>query len=615
MSAEIANRQLISIAGQLAAEGETWETFLQTEDLQWVNLGDEFERIDWDHYASVMAAVERRWGLAKLAQIGEASVASEEVAAFRDGVTIQCDNLDEMMDYLFQPGGAFSSVLPCVEYTHRKIARRHWQIEMRMRPGYALSKAHCHYGVGVLRALPVLLHENVADVTVATEGDSACYSLRVSGWHPLSWLKLRFDRSRPNLDLARRVGETFTELMVRQARLQQEAERRRAVEAELAHREKLDALGRLTGSVAHDFNNLLTVVQGQLDLLKLDLSDADLVRRVEVANKATEQGAHLTRKLLAFGRRAPLQPEATNLNDIIEELMPMLASTLGETVDIHLDLADDLHDTQLDKGQLETALLNLIINARDAMPNGGGVTLQTANANPVGGLGDSASDDYVMLSLQDSGSGIAPEVLEHVFEPFFTTKEPEMGSGLGLSTVWGFVQQSGGTAQIESTQGEGTMVRLYFPDINVPVEIEEVADHAAVTPAVVPQSGARILVVEDEPDVRLVVSEMLDQIGYAVTAVDNGTRAMEEVEADSDIVLLLTDVVLPGGMSGQDVAAAMQESQPGLPVIYMSGYPDVEATRGRTFKPTDVLLPKPFTYTELSRTLEQVLNVSQAGSG
>ncbi len=607
MPAEIANRQLLSIAHEVAAEGGEWADFLLSANIPFVNVDDSFARLDWDHYVRVMDAAVARWGLERLQDIAFRSVFAEEVASFRDGITVQCDNLDEMMTHLFSNNGAFASVLPCVAYGFEKAGRKHWVVEMTMNPGYELSPAHCHFGVGVMRALPCLLFENEALIELEIQGSSARYHFRVPGWHPLAKLRLRYARSKSNLGLAQRVGDTFNELMVRQARLQAEAERRAEVEAELAHFEKLEALGRLTGSVAHDFNNLLTVIQGQLELLGMDLQDEQLIDRLNVAVHAADRGARLTSQLLAFGRRAALQPESTDVNAVIEGMMPMFASTFDTLiVNVETDLAHDISATFVDRSKLETALLNLAINARDAMPAGGTLAITTTNVE----IDDASQADvtpghYVLVKVSDTGQGIPADVLERVFEPFFSTKEPGGGTGLGLSMVWGFLKQSGGNARISSTIGKGTTVWLYFPAFADPRQAEPEPPETTRNPDTV-SKDTRILIVEDEEDVRIVVADMLKQLGYEVATAKNADEALETLRA-THFALLLTDVVLPGGMSGPEIAQAARKLQPGLEVIFMSGYPDAEAVSKVSIRPSDTMLSKPFSYNRLSMTLQNVL--------
>ncbi len=611
MAAEIANRQLISIAAELETEGVQWADFLSAENIPFVDLSDSFARIDWQHYVSVMDAAVRRWGLDHLEDIAYRSVFASEVASFRDGVTVQCENLDEMMEYLFGDNGAFGSILPCVEYSFEKLGRRHWRVQMAMVPGYELSSAHCHFGIGVLRALPPLLYESPARVTLDMTSDRAHYDLRVTGWRPLAYLRLRYQRSKPNLGLAQRVGDTFAELMIRQSLLQAEAERRTQVEAELAHLEKLDALGRLTGSVAHDFNNLLTVIQGQLEMLNMEIEDPRQVERLEIATTAADRGARLTSQLLAFGRRATLQPETVNINSVIDDMLPLFSSTFDNLIVVRTNLDADLANTLVDRSQLETALLNLAINAKDAMADGGTITLTTSNVTfdeeTAAQAGDIEPGRYAVVEVRDTGEGIAPNTLEHVFEPFFSTKSPGMGTGLGLSMVWGFLQQSGGCAKIHSQLNEGTTVQLYFPAVEA---VQVATNSAQAAPEDRPSQakpGSHILLVEDEEAVREVVKDMLRQLGYAVTAVGDAESAVASLRADSSFALLLTDVVLPAGRYGPEVASAARDLAPGLPVVYMSGYPEQGEDERSAIGPADVLLSKPFSFNELSQTLEEVL--------
>jgi signal transduction histidine kinase/ActR/RegA family two-component response regulator len=620
MSGEIATRQLLAVAKELEAEGCSWTDFLDAENIDPIDIDDPFARIDWDHYVRAIEAASRHWDPKRLEDIAARSLHLEATSALRDSVALQCDNLDQMMGLLFGPDGMFHNILLSVQYKLERVGRREWHLDMIMKPGYALSEAHCHFGIGVLRELPSHLYENRAEVSLELHEDRAHYRLRVPGWSPWAFFRRRFERSLPNRGLADRLHDAFAQLAIRQLQLQAEAERRAQVEAELAHVERLEALGRLTGGVAHDFNNLLTVIQGQLELISLDATDPKVLERVGVAAQAADKGARLTRQLLAFGRRAALRPESTNANAVIEDMAPMLTSTLGETVDVRSMPATDLANTMVDRGQLETALLNLAINARDAMPDGGTLILETQSVDvDEKDAAQHGSDlnpgPYVVVAVSDTGQGMSPDVLEHAFEPFFSTKEASAGTGLGLSMVWGFLQQSGGTARIRSKVGGGTTVQLYFPEdtrestAGVTAEPRENIQAPHASPRV------RVLVVEDEEDVRRIVVDMLLQLGYEVESAADGETALAALRNNRDVALLLTDVVLPGGMSGPEVAAAAQAIVPTLPVAYMSGYPEAGAINTGSIGPNDILLSKPFSYADLGRTLRTILSLPEAGNG
>lgn len=383
---------------------------------------------------------------------------------------------------------------------------------------------------------------------------------------------------------------------------------RRELDERLRQAQRLEAVGQLTGGVAHDFNNLLTVILGNAELM-VEMSDAQPEVRTlaEMTLAAAERGAELTSRLLAFARRQPLQPQVLDLNRLLAGMEGLLRRALPESVQVALHREAGLWLAELDPGQLETAVLNLAINARDAMPRGGRLTLclgnVTLDGSFLGADGDVPPGDYVLLSVTDSGVGMAPEVVKRAFDPFFTTKEVGKGSGLGLSMVYGFVKQSGGHARLYSEPGVGTTVKLYFPRAwaqEVPME----------TPAhEVSQGGTEhILVVEDDTLVRQNLIGQLRGLGYRVTSAASAAQALEVLRTAPDIDLLFTDVIMPGGMNGAQLAASARDLRPGIKVLYTSGYTENTIVHQGRLDPGVHLLSKPYRRQEMAQKVRQVLD-------
>ncbi len=381
-----------------------------------------------------------------------------------------------------------------------------------------------------------------------------------------------------------------------------------ALEEQLRQSQKLEAVGKLTGGVAHDFNNLLTVILGNLELLQdeepPESSAADLARQ---AQDAADRGARLTQRLLAFSRRQSLRPAAVDLRTLVRGMDDLLRRTLGETIEIVVRIPDDLWLLEADPTQLEQVILNLAINARDAMPDGGRLTIQVSNVQPgadaLAQFSELEPGDYVALSVSDTGIGMAEEVLERAFDPFFTTKEVGEGTGLGLSMVYGFVKQSHGHVELRSRPGEGTVVQVLLPRSQ-----EAATSKGWGTDAEEPTGrGETILVVEDDPNVRRVTVRLLARLGYTTLEAGDGPAAMELLEGDGTIDLMFTDVVLPGGMSGVDLARAARAVRPALRVLYTSGYTrDAIVHHGRS-DPGVELLEKPFSRTGLAVKIAEAL--------
>ncbi|HMA14904.1 MAG TPA: PAS domain S-box protein, partial [Kiloniellaceae bacterium] len=388
---------------------------------------------------------------------------------------------------------------------------------------------------------------------------------------------------------------------------------RRALEAQLRQAQRMEAVGQLTGGLAHDFNNLLTIVIGNLDLLleRLD-ADGEVAEMARIALDASLRGATLTRQLLAFSRRQPLEPKAFDMSALVDDTIGLLRRTLGQQLEIETRFAPDLWPVLADPAQLESAFANLAINARDAMPQGGRLTIETANKNLdqdyVQHNVDVAAGDYVMLAVTDNGSGIASEILDKVFEPFFTTKEPGHGTGLGLSMVYGFAKQSGGHVKIYSEQGHGTTVRLYLPRADAG---RQRSDARPCAPAAVPAGDATVLVVEDSAEVRRVAVNHLLAFGYRVIEAGNGREALVRLAEDEDIDLLFTDVVMPGGLSGPELARQARALRPNLKILFTSGYAEGAFDGGLPDGLAGNLLSKPYRREELARKLREVIETKE----
>ena len=383
---------------------------------------------------------------------------------------------------------------------------------------------------------------------------------------------------------------------------------RKLAEERLRQAQKMEAIGHLTGGVAHDFN-LLAIVLGNLELLQEHLGKQpqlqDLVRR---ALTAADRGATLVQRLLAFSRQQPLRAQPIDLNGLVIGMIDLLRRTLGETIRIETVFAEDLWRPLVDPAQLENALLNLALNARDAMPRGGQLTIETANVRLDAAYAAAHEDvqpgDYVMLAVSDTGVGMAPAVLERAFEPFFTTKEVGKGSGLGLSMVYGLVKQSGGSVNIYSTEAQGTTVTVYLPRAGT--ALPDATETGS--PESLPQGRAElILVVEDDANVRQLVVNMLTSLGYRTVQAGDSEEALRTLAEQSEVALLFTDVVLPGGVNGAELAREAQRRRPDLKVLFTSGYTATALShQGPLGKAVD-LISKPYRKSDLASKLRAML--------
>jgi PAS domain S-box-containing protein len=381
-----------------------------------------------------------------------------------------------------------------------------------------------------------------------------------------------------------------------------EARKRAAVKHQA---QKMEALGQLTGGIAHDFNNLLTVVLGSAELLGETKDPARQRALAETVIRAAERGSELARRLLAFARRQPLEPKTVDFNRLVAGMHVMLAQTLGEHVEVRMMPGAGLRAAHVDAGQLETAILNLAINARDAMPKGGRLLIETHNVTiEPGASGEPPAGDYVMIAISDNGVGMTADVKARAFDPFFTTKDFGKGSGLGLSMVYGFVRQSGGYVTIYSEPGHGTSVKLYFPPAGDTTVLIEEAPGAAQAE---PRGTECVLLVEDDPMVRGHVETMLRDLGYSVVVAENGAAGLGILEGRQPVDLLFTDMVMPGGMSGRDLAEAARKLRPRIKVLFTSGYTDDHVFAATQPEDGAAFLSKPYRRRELAAKLRAVL--------
>lgn len=432
-------------------------------------------------------------------------------------------------------------------------------------------------------------------------------------------LRLHREMHLEKMALEATVAKRTRELTEANIKLRVEAEEREQVEESLRQSHKMDAVGQLTGGLAHDFNNLLASISGSLELIRIRAAQgriADLERYIEAALTSTSRAAALTHRLLAFSRRQMLDPKPTDVNHMVRGMEDLLRRTVGPSIQIDTKLASDLSPALCDRNQLESALLNLVINARDAMPDGGHILLETENAvfpDPPLPLKDwprtnSQSKICVALFITDTGVGMPPDVRARAFDPFFTTKPMGEGTGLGLSMVYGFVQQSGGQLQLLSEQGRGTTVKIYLPPHFGAVADDEEKDDTAARSELREASSAVVLVVEDEPPVRMVIVDVLSDLGYTVLEAGDGRSGLNILETVSRIDLLITDVGLPGGMNGRQLADAARRRRPGLAVLFVTGYAEGIAADEGLLQNSMQIITKPFSLEFLTTKVLGILS-------
>nr|WP_272874855.1 response regulator [Roseomonas marmotae] len=412
-------------------------------------------------------------------------------------------------------------------------------------------------------------------------------------------------------DELERYRNHLEEMVAERTRELEESEaERRSTEAALRQSQKMEAIGQLTGGVAHDFNNLLQILSGNLQLLQRRLHEREDQKRVSASLAAVERGAKLASQLLAFARRQPLEPRAINLGRIIRDMDELLRRALGEAIEVETVIAGGLWNTLTDPDQVQNAILNLAVNARDAMGGSGRLTIEAGNAMLddlyTGQHDDVRPGQYVMLAISDTGSGMSPEVLEKAFDPFFTTKREGQGTGLGLSMVYGFVKQSHGHIKIYSEPGQGTTIRIYLPRT---FSAEEVVPDISSAP--IESGNETILVVEDDPVVQSTVVDLLKDLGYTVLKASDGQGALTLARSGIAIDLLFTDVVMPGPVRAPDLARQVQQLQPGVGVLFTSGYTENAIVHGGRLDPGVNLLSKPYRREDLARKVRHILNNRQ----
>jgi signal transduction histidine kinase len=406
------------------------------------------------------------------------------------------------------------------------------------------------------------------------------------------------DLVRLNETLESRIDERTRALALANDRLMTEAFERERVQQALMQFQKMEAVGQLTGGIAHDFNNLLNVVQGSMDLILMMSQDATTRRRAEVARKACQQGAKLTSQLLAFSRNQRLDLKPTAVPAMLAGVRELLATSLGSSVHFAIDVDASAHWVMADTNQMEMALINLAINARDAMPNGGELRIHAARATPPVEL---PAGEYVRIAVTDTGEGMSPTIMAKVFEPFFTTKGVGKGTGLGLSQVYGMAQQSGGTARVTSTPGQGTTVEIWLRVAEAPAPTVHVEERSGPRRS---HTGARILVVEDDNMVRQSMVESLEALGYLVTPAGDGEAGLRELQRERPH-LMITDYLMPG-MTGAELVQRASIDYPGLPMIISTGYADMEAVD--KVIGSNYVLRKPFELSELANSVDKALH-------
>jgi len=489
----------------------------------------------------------------------------------------------------------------------------HWRLDLKKSEfTYWSDELYRIFGVDKDNFVPTLdrflaaVHEDDLQASIdsrkAAFAEKRPYNFEYRIVRPNGEVRVISGEARPEFDENGEPGMIFG--------ITQDVTEARQRESELRQAQKMEVVGQLTGGVAHDFNNLLGVIIGNLELAQ-ELTDpeTEIGRLLESVVGAADRGAALTQRLLAFSRKQPLRPQLVIAHELAENTLELLKRTLGEAVEIEIATADDHWTCIVDPAQLESAILNLAVNARDAMPDGGKLTIETSNIqiDDVYAAAHVEVDpgEYVVVAISDSGSGIPPEIRERVFEPFFTTKDVGAGSGLGLSMVYGFIKQSGGHITVYSEVGEGTTIRLYLPrhlgggqDSPERMETSEVAT----------ARNEVILVVEDDDDLRLLVVQILKSLEYDVLEAGTAHDALEVFEQAARMDLLLTDVVLPGGMSGPRLAQVIQDRNPELPVLYMSGYTEDAIIHQGRLEQGVHLLQKPFRKKDIAQAVRKALD-------
>ena len=529
------------------------------------------------HHASVICNTPSQL-VASMKEAAAAAVITEEALA------------DEVLVALFNDW--LQAQPPWSDFPFIVLASR----QVGARPPAAVRKLH---GLGNI----ILLERPLNAETLLSAADAAVRARRrqyVTRQHLDEINRAQAEVQKLNSQLERRIEARTMELATANNRLMKEIAERERAQAQLTQSMKMEALGRLTGGIAHDFNNLLHVVNMNLELITIYARDEKVKPVVERAKSAARRGSKLTGQLLSFARSQSLHPKLTHVNKVLLGMRDLVEISAGSGVQVSFELCDPDCPVVVDPSQLEMAVLNLAVNSRDAMPGGGALKISTCQKNAVDGDGQLPLGDYAVLSVTDTGPGIPPQLLNKVFDPFFTTKPVGSGTGLGLSQVYGFARQSGGLAFIRSQVGKGTTVELFFP---CATEGVEEADPVAAPPTPQGERSRRILVVEDDPDVRRVIVECLGVIGYTVSEAANGTEGLEAIRREKPD-LLVVDYAMPD-MTGAEVISRARELVGEMPVILATGYADMAAVERLAGKP--FVLRKPFDINSLGLAVASAL--------
>jgi CheY-like chemotaxis protein len=383
------------------------------------------------------------------------------------------------------------------------------------------------------------------------------------------------------------------------------------MEEALRQSQKMEAVGQLTGGLAHDFNNLLAGISGSLELIETRIGQGrsgDVGKYIAAAQGAAQRAAALTHRLLAFSRRQTLAPKAVDANRLVEGLLDLIQRTVGPGIDLRHRGASDLWPALVDPSQLENSLLNLCINARDAMPDGGRITIETGNRRidrPQAEAQDMPEGEYLSLSVSDTGTGMPPDIVARAFDPFFTTKPMGEGTGLGLSMVYGFAKQSGGQVRITSAVGQGTTVCLLLPRHQGAAEVDRLAPERH--PIAQAGSGETVLIVDDEPTVRMLVADVLGDLGYTAVEAADGAAGLRVLQSDVRVDLLVTDVGLPGGLNGRQMADAARVGRPDLKVLFITGFAETAVFGNGPLEVGMAVLTKPFAVDVLAARIREMI--------
>ncbi len=464
MASEVAVQQLKGIAEQVRQEGETLNAWLEEAGLAPISMENTQARLDWKDYAAILEVVGQHRSAAWLVERGEDSIYDDEAGLFRSGLLIGHDDCGLALEWMVAPYGPFAAVSPYLDNELTNTGDRRYDLRTTMTEGLEPSRWHHHFVSGVLAGYPRVLYEQRARVAIEPTERGAVYHIEFSPPSPLAGWRRKRRRAKPQPDYMKGVGATYLALVQRQQALQAEQAHSRELERRALRAERQESLGQLTGSVAHDFRNLLSVSLAQLDLLRLEVADDEHKRAIQEVIDTCKRGTDLTTRLLTYACAVESQEEAADILDIVRSMQPILANGLGRRGKLEMQLVDEVGTVMLEPSQLENALLNLIVNARDAIEPGGIVTVRVSNTTVEADsdlADDCAPGAYTLLSVSDNGSGIEAEVAHRIFDPYFTTK-PE-GSGLGLSSVWGFVKQCGGHIRLQSSPGEGSTFDLFLP--------------------------------------------------------------------------------------------------------------------------------------------------------